>query len=193
MLKRERIHCGGSYTELRSYQVDDAIWTEIRNFQKCLIQMYMAQQKEVLFIETAMNLSIIRGHAVMEAIPVDAAVMAKAPIYFKKAIEEAESDWSQHHAKRLIETKSKGLQGSIPPNFPYFYVQFGYANGFVHVIDDESNFDPNFGRQVLVGLLKLPAEEMHKRQRAEAPAMQAKMAAEFRQQFDKYDWTKQLG
>ena len=75
-------------------------------------------------------------------------MLAKAPLYFKKAIDEAESEWSQHHAKRLIETKTKGLRGSIPPNFPYFYVQFGYANGFVHVIDDEQKFDREFGRQV---------------------------------------------
>jgi hypothetical protein len=38
------------------WQVDDATWTEVRNFQKCLIQMFMAEGKEVLFMETAMNL-----------------------------------------------------------------------------------------------------------------------------------------
>ncbi len=42
----------------------------------------------------------------------------------------------------------QGLRESIPPNFPYFYVQFGYGSGYVHVIDDETKFDPNFGRQV---------------------------------------------
>ena len=53
------------------YQVDDATWTEVRNFQKCLIQMYMAQGKEVIFMETAMHLGSGKNHAVMEAIPVD--------------------------------------------------------------------------------------------------------------------------
>ena len=46
--------------------------------------------------------------------------------------------------------------------------------------------------QVLVGLLRLPAEDMHRKQRADAPAMQAQQAADFRKMFDKYDWTKQL-
>lgn len=55
----------------------------------------------------------------------------------------------------------------MPPGFPYFYVQFGYAKGFAHVIDDEATFDRDFGRQVAVGLLKLPAEEMHRRSKAE--------------------------
>jgi len=71
--------------------------------------------------------------------------MAKAPLYYKQAIEHAESEWSQHHAKRLIDTKAKGLRGSVPPGFPYFYVQFGYSAGSLHVIDDESTFDRDFG------------------------------------------------
>lgn len=42
----------------------------------------------------------------------------------------------------------QGLRESIPPNFPYLYVQFGYGQGYVHVIDDESKFDRELGRQV---------------------------------------------
>lgn len=40
---------------------------------------------------------------------------------------------------------AQGLRGSVPPGFPYFYVQFGYASGFAHVIDDESKWDRDFG------------------------------------------------
>lgn len=39
----------------------------------------------------------------------------------------------------------------MPPNFPYFYVQFGYSCGYIHVVDDEKKFDGNFGRQVRMG------------------------------------------
>jgi hypothetical protein len=148
----------------------------------------------------------------------------------------------------------------VPPGFPYFYVQFGYAAGYLHVIDDEGTFDRDFGaapgrdfrvwgregflgfgprpatcivddpgtftgtlvprrlapllprrnalpgpappppppapappgRQVAVGLLRLPAEEMHRRQRPEPQAAQERAAAQFRQAFDKYDWTRAL-
>jgi hypothetical protein len=45
---------------------------------------------------------------------------------------------------------------------------------------------------VLVGLLRLPAEDMHRRQRTDAPAVQEQQAREFRKDFAKYDWTKQL-
>ena len=47
-----------------------------------------------------------------------------------KGIDDAESEWSQHHAKRLIDTRAKGLRGSIPPNFPYFHVEFGLTGAF---------------------------------------------------------------
>ncbi len=73
---------------------------------------------------------------------------ARAPLVFKREVDQVTSDWAQHHAKRLIDTQAKGLRGSIPPNFPYFYVQFGYSAGFVHPIDDEQKFPANFGKQV---------------------------------------------
>ena len=44
----------------------------------------------------------------------------------------------------------QGLRESVPPNFPYLYVQFGYGAGYVHVIDDETKFDKDLGRQVCV-------------------------------------------
>ena len=34
-------------------------------------------------------------------------VAAKAPLYFKKAVDDAESEWSQHHAKRWMGTSAK--------------------------------------------------------------------------------------
>lgn len=45
----------------------------------------------------------------------------------RQGIDDAESEWSQHHAKRMIDTRDKGLRGSIPPNFPYFHVEFGLS------------------------------------------------------------------
>lgn len=116
-----------------------------------------------------------------------------SPFIQSQGIDEAESEWSQHHAKRLIDTRQKGLRGSVPPNFPYFYVQFGYTDGFVHVIDDEKKFDPNFGRQIMIGLLKLPAEEMHRRAKSENASIQQQWVDDFQKQYEKYDWTKQLG
>ena len=54
-----------------------------------------------------MRLSDARSHALVDCIPVSPAVTARAPLYFKKGIDDAESEWSQHHAKRMIETGGK--------------------------------------------------------------------------------------
>ncbi|KAL0044021.1 hypothetical protein WJX82_003090 [Trebouxia sp. C0006] len=174
-------------------QVDEHIWTELRNFKKCLLQMHMAQGMDVIFMETAMRLGDARTHAVVDCIPVAPKITAKAPLYFKKGIDDAESEWSQHHAKRMIETGGKGLRGSIPANFPYFHVEFNLTKGFVHVIDDEAKFDPQFGRSIMIGLLDLPAEDMHRQAKFESTQMQQQWVADFAKKWDAYDWTKQLG
>lgn len=51
-----------------------------------------------------------------------------------QGIDDAESEWSQHHAKRMIDTRAKGLRGSIPPNFPYFHVEFGLSGKWRYTI-----------------------------------------------------------
>eukprot|EP00198_Chlamydomonas_reinhardtii_P011753 XP_001701090.1 predicted protein [Chlamydomonas reinhardtii] len=157
--------------------LDEGAWTEVKNFIKCLIRMWGAQGQSVLFMETYMLRGGRRNHAVLEAFPVTERQLEKAKGYFKKALLEAESEWSTHHAKAVIDTTAQ---------------KFGYGAGYVHVIDDESKFDPNFGRQVLVGLLDLPPELTHARQRAEAPAAQQQAVREFEALWDPYDWTRQI-
>lgn len=49
---------------------DEATWQEIRNFKKSLVRMFLDQKKEVLFLETAMDFSRGRAHAVIDCIPV---------------------------------------------------------------------------------------------------------------------------
>jgi hypothetical protein len=172
---------------------DEAAWTEMRNFKKCLIQMFARQGLECVFVETATRLGDPRSHAVVECIPLPPEAASKAPMHFRKAVDDATSDWAQHHAKRFIDTRAKGLRGAIPPGFPYLNVEFGFSSGFVHVIDDETNFDTAMARGVLIGLLGLPQEDVHRRAKQETPATQARWAEDFRRQFDEFDWTKALG
>lgn len=175
-----------------SRQVDDSVWTEIRNFKKCLLQMHAAGGRSCVFYETALGVSDMKAHAVIDCVPVPSSVISRGPLVFKKAIDDATYEWSQHHAKRFLDIKSKGLRGCIPPHFPYMVVEFGLSEGFVHVIDDEKSFKRDLARSVVVGLLKLPEEEMHRHARQESEGMQCRWAAEFRKQFDDYDWTKML-
>ncbi|KAL2463538.1 CwfJ-like family protein [Forsythia ovata] len=172
--------------------VDDNVWAEIRNFKKCLIMMFAKQEKDVVFLETVMGLAQQRCHCLVECIPLPPEIAKQAPVYFKKAIDEAEDEWSQHNAKKLIDTSEKGLRGSIPKNFPYFHVEFGLNKGFVHVIDDEKEFKSSFGFNVIRGMLRLPAEDMHRRRKHESVETQKQAVASFAQDWEPFDWTKQL-
>ena len=83
------------------------------------------------------------------------------PIYFKKALEELESEWSTH--KKIIDIKREkgGLRKQIPKSndhllieisiplillidFPYFYVDFGTQFGYAHIIEKKDRFNVLF-------------------------------------------------
>ena len=171
---------------------DETTWEEMRNFKKCVLQMFADKGQDCIFFETALKVDGHASHTCVECIPLNPKIAAKAPMYFKKAIDDATADWSQHAAKRCIETESRHLQKKIPPNFPYVHIEFGLTSGFVHVIDDPKEFDPMFARRVLVGLLGLPEEDMHRRISKEGESVQRQWADEFRKLYTPYDWVSQL-
>ncbi|KMT18469.1 hypothetical protein BVRB_2g026120 isoform A [Beta vulgaris subsp. vulgaris] len=179
--------------ESATRMVDDNVWEEFRNFKKCLIMMFAKQDREVIFLETVLWLAQQRRHCLIECIPLPKDLAKEAPLYFKKAIDEAEDEWSQHNAKKLIDTSLKGLHSSIPKNFPYFHVEFGINRGFVHVIDDETQFKSSFGLDVIRGMLQSQDENMYRHcRRYESIEVHKKAVAEFAKNWASFDWTKQL-
>lgn len=66
--------------------VDDDTWQEIRNFKKCLIMMFAEQEKDVVFLETVMDLAKQQRHCLVECIPLPRDIAKEAPLYFKKVI-----------------------------------------------------------------------------------------------------------
>ncbi|CAH9101852.1 unnamed protein product [Cuscuta europaea] len=178
--------------ESATRSVDNEVWEEIRNFKKCLIMMFAQQGKDVVFLVTVMGLAKQRHHCLVECVPVPRDVAKQAPLYFKKAIDEVESEWSQHNAKKLIDTSIKGLRGSIPKDFPYFHVEFGLDKGFAHVIDDEKYFKSSFGVNVVRGMLNLPAEDLHLYRKQDTMVRQTQAVASFVQDWEPFNWTTQL-
>lgn len=176
--------------------VDEDVADEMRNFKKCLLKMHAAAGRSVVFMETHLGGGIGQGkHCVIEAVPLPPSAAASAPMYFRKAIDEAESEWSTHAAKRCIPTggSAAGLRAAIPAHFPYFHVEFGLRDGFVHVIDEPEKWNPHFGRDVLIGLLDLPGEWTRARVRRPSAPEQAAAVKEFSAAWAPHDWTKQLG
>ncbi|KAJ4832598.1 hypothetical protein Tsubulata_046953, partial [Turnera subulata] len=86
---------------------------KIQNFKKCLIKMFA----ELVSLEMVMGLAQQRPHCLIECVPLPRGIAKVAPLYFKKAIDEAEDEWCQHTAKKLIATSEKGLSGAIPKIF----------------------------------------------------------------------------
>lgn len=171
---------------------DEDTFQEMRNFKKCLLRMFAAQGQAVLFVETHLGGGFGARHCVVDCVPVPQDAAARAPFVFKKAIDEAESEWSQHEAKKCISTAGKGLRASIPEHFPYFHVEWGLREGYVHVIDDTEKWNPNFGRDVLIGLLELPAEWTRAKQRRDGRGDAERLVKEFLKGWDPVDWTKEL-
>lgn len=71
---------------LSTVAMDEDVWDEMRMFQQCLVQMWQAQDKDVIFLETVMNLNK-QYHTVVHAIPLDRDSGAMAPMYFKVSLE----------------------------------------------------------------------------------------------------------
>ena len=84
------------------------------------------------------------------------------------------------------------LRGAVPPNFPYFHVEFNMKGGFVHVIDDDDKWRVDFGRDVLIGLLDLPENTTQAKKRPLPPAVLKREMDQFLDMWDPHDWTKQL-
>ena len=114
-------------------------------------------------------------------------------MYFKKAIDEAESEWSTHDSKKCLSTAPpKGLRQTVPEGFPYLHVEFDMRGGFAHVIDDETRWRNDFGRTCFASARPAPERGQREKETLNARAARREMDA-FLNDWDPVDWTKQLG
>ncbi|KAF4527529.1 hypothetical protein B566_EDAN015629 [Ephemera danica] len=166
-------------------QLDEDVWAEMQTFRKALTKMFSDQGKDVVFFETARNLRNF-PHMVMECVPLDQESGNLAPIYFKKAILECETEWSTN--KKLVELAGKGVRRSIPKGLPYFAVCFGNDDGFGHVIEDEKQFPYNFAQETIGGILDLDHQLWRKKQNENFEQQRKKVLA-FAKDWAPYDFT----
>ncbi len=122
---------------------DEDVFAELLAFRKALTRMYEADDdRDCVFFETAMGFRH-NPHMVVECVPLPRENGDTAPMFFQKAIQECETEWSNN--KKLITlSKEKDVRRSVPKGLPYFHVDFGMQNGFAHVIEDEELFPRNF-------------------------------------------------
>ncbi|CAB3983425.1 CWF19 2 [Paramuricea clavata] len=168
--------------------VDEDIWSEVQIFKKGLTKMFEEMGKDIVFME--MNRNLRRKHHMMiECVPVDKEIGDMAPIYFKKAIQESDSEWAQN--KKLIDTRNKSLRSSVPKGLPYFAVEFGLDGGFAHVIENEDLIPHYFGKEIVGGMLELEPF-IWKKPRKENFQTQKKKVLQFAEWWKPFDWTQKI-
>lgn len=131
-------------------QVDEDVWEEVQTFRKSVTSMFKSQDEDVIFFESAMNLKKM-PHMVLHCVPLPKESGDVAPVYFKKAILECETEWSTN--KKLIDLSGKDVRKAVPKGLPYFFVDFGLQSGYAHVIEDEKIFPRNFAQEIIGGML----------------------------------------
>mmetsp|Transcript_35728 Transcript_35728/g.83652 ORF Transcript_35728/g.83652 Transcript_35728/m.83652 type:complete len:482 (+) Transcript_35728:64-1509(+) len=144
--------------------LDEDTYIEVRNYQKSLARYFDEQDppRRVIFVESCIRraaedqlLMGAGGHAELVAYPVSMEVFQDAKVYFKKALDEAESEWVTQH-KKVIETDpKKGVRAAVPKNFPYVHIDFSLQGGYAHVVEDAAEFPKDFAQQTIAGMCEL--------------------------------------
>lgn len=170
--------------------MEDDTFAEIYEFMNSLTQLFKSINYEAIFIETVTSLGAKR-HTCIECIPIPQSHAKSAPSYFRKALTESESDWSQH--KKVIDFDvRRGIRKTVPEKFEYFMVQFGMKTGMAHVIESQKDFSKLFGKEVIAGILKLPIERYVFKQERKSVEEEKKQVSEFLEHWIKFDWTVKL-
>lgn len=163
---------------------------------KCLTRMYHDQGRDVVFYENAATPGR-KLHAAMSAVPIPFDLGATAPAFFREAILESASNWTQH--KPIIDTlkASRSGQGksafrrSLAKEMPYFHVWFELDGGMAHIVEDERAWPRGdlFAREVLGGMLDADIEVVRRQGRW---TKGDRRAEKWRKGWRKFDWTRVL-
>ncbi|KAI9315067.1 CwfJ C-terminus 1-domain-containing protein-like protein, partial [Dichotomocladium elegans] len=166
-------------------ELDDDAWDEIRNFQKCLLQMFNEQGCGVIFMETVVKKNQHR-HTAIEAIPVPYGTYEQASAYFREAMLQVGEEWSQH--KKIINTTERGFRRSMVSDLPYFHVWCGLESSYGHVIEDEKKFPYWFGKETIAGMLDIGPERWRRPKYYHHSENRSRQQI-FLKDWEKWDWT----
>jgi len=169
-------------------EMDEDVWNEVQDYRKALVKMFQAQGEDCVFIETAMGFKR-HPHMVIECIPLDEEMGSMLPMYFQKAIQECETEWSDN--KKLVKLKEKNISRTIPKGLPYFHVDFGMDLGFAHVIEEEANWNRRFGHEVVGGMMDTEPRTMRNPPWEQFDEQKRKVI-QFGGMWAEFDWTKTL-
>ncbi|XP_046835525.1 CWF19-like protein 2 [Vespa crabro] len=163
-------------------QLDEDIWEKMKIFKETLIKMFMDSKQTPIFFEVYKNRHKF-PHMQLECVPLSDESADLAPMYFKKALLECETEWAIN--KKIVDLKNKDLRRAIPNGLPYFMVQFGNNGGYAHVIEDERMFPTNFAEEIIGGILDLD-HNLWRKPKRETFEQQREKVLNFKKIWDKY-------
>ena len=169
-------------------EMDEDVWNEVQDYRKSLVKMYQSRGEDCVFFETAMGFKK-HPHMVIECIPLPEDLGSMLPMYFQKAIQECETEWTNN--KKLVKLKEKNIARNIPRGLPYFHVDFGMDLGFAHVIEEEEDWNKRFGHEVIGGMLDTDPRTMRNPPWEQFDEQKRKVI-EFGGMWSEFDWTKSL-
>jgi len=165
------------------------LWLEVNEFMKCITRMNYKKNQGTLFIETFLDTKN-DDHSIIECIPLPEKIAADAPVFFKKAISESDSRWTNH--KKLYETGPQGARKCLAKSFPYFFVQFGMTFGMAHIIEKKSKFSKSFGLEVVAGIIGNTDFFTEGIQTRPARKDELERTKKFLESWLPFDWTTEL-
>ena len=168
--------------------MDEDVWSEVQDFRRALVKMFAANGEDCIFMETAMGFRK-HPHCIIECVPLDEELGSMSAMYFQKAIQECETEWSDN--QKLVKLKDRRIAKSIPKGLPYFHVDFGMDAGFAHMIEDEGAWNRRFGHEVVGGMVDVEARLMRNPPTEQFQEQKLKVI-KFANIWKEFDWTKDL-
>ncbi|CAK9804972.1 CWF19-like protein 2 [Anthophora quadrimaculata] len=133
-------------------QLDENVWENLKMFKRALYKMFMDQNQYPVFYEIYKSRYKF-SHMKLECVPLPKEIGELAPIYFKKALLECETEWSMN--KKVINLEHKDIRQAVPNGLSYFMVEFETNKGYAHIIEDDHMFPKNFAEEIIGGMLDL--------------------------------------
>lgn len=153
-------------------QLDEDVWYRLKELKKKLIKMFMKEDLYPIFFEVYKKRRKF-SHMQLECIPLPKETGESAPLYFKKALLECETEWSIN--KKIVDLKDKDIRHAVPNGLSYFMVEFASHPGYAHVIEDEEMFPKNFAEEIIGGMLDVDCNLWRKPKRQSFDEQRAKM------------------
>ncbi|XP_068329620.1 zinc finger CCCH domain-containing protein 64-like [Pyrus communis] len=158
---------------------------ELDKFQNALKKYYNKQGKEVVFFEWASRRTT---HANLQAVPVPSAKAADVKNIFNLAAERQGFKFTTMKSSNNYDGRTL-LGEQFDRNFSFFYAQLPDGTILSHSIEENEKFLPQFGRQVMAGLLK-KADRDDWKNCTDSKEEETKMVEDFKSGFGEFDPNK---